>query len=112
DAAISYADSVGGGKVLIMPGTHYLGSLVQVPWTVDLEGLNRETCIIVCDGAEDYYFQIEELSAPDTGEIYFTNLSFFAASDLCFTNPGSGVSERGNLIFNNCNFLGQQSFFQ
>lgn len=110
DSAYEYAVSVGGGDVLVMPGTHYLGGLIDASHTVNIVGLDRDTCTLVFDFSEDKYFVIPEDGFPENSSIYITNLTLSLSSNFMFSTSAFDTLDNTRLIFTECNFLGKHFY--
>lgn len=47
EAACQYARRVGGGNILVMPGTHYINDIVTIDKTISLTGIDIDNTIVV-----------------------------------------------------------------
>lgn len=101
DAAWTYAASIGGGNILITPGTHYIGSILQVDGSINLFGTDPDTCIVVTDFANNFYFETGYWAADWAGSFEFSNLTLRATTAGFFV-PKTGIDKgRSSLLINN-----------
>ena len=110
DGAYAYAASVGGGTILITPGTHYLSSKIVLHPNINLKGTDQDDCIVVTDKDSGYYFEADDTSAGDGKTNYFNDLSFAPISDGVFLFNYSGTVPNALYIFTNCSFIGQLTY--
>lgn len=111
DSAIAYVISIGGGNVLIMPGTHYLGTDIDFPSTVNLYGIDTELCIVVGGGATNGRLVFTSDTGTTYPNQYIENLTF--ESDGGYVLANFDDTEYSNIITNvsNCNFVGDGEYF-
>lgn len=111
EAAIEYTISIGGGNVLIMPGTHYLGDDIDFPSTVNLYGIDTELCIIVGGGATNGRLVFTSNTDTTYPNQYIENLTF--ESDGGYVLANLDDTEYSNIMCNvsNCNFVGDGRYF-
>lgn len=123
--AIDYATTVGGGTIMVRPGTHYLSGEIEVPTSINLKGLDPDTTTIVggdtATGSLKFYSDdpsgietcyIEGLKFTTTGgyiirvndasEITYNGLRI---RDCVFAGGGNYIdAEPNGIIFEDCDF--------
>lgn len=106
DSAWAYAESIGGGNILVTPGNHYLGSILHVDGTINLIGTDPDTCIVIADESNNFYFETGYWPSGWSGSFEFSNLTLRSTSPGFFI-PKSGIDlERSMLLVRNCIFDG------
>lgn len=110
DSAWAYAESIGGGNILITPGTHYLGSKLEIDGNINVVGTDPDTCIIVTDEASGFYFETGYWPADWSGSFEFSNLTLRAASPGFFVAKTAIDKERSTLLINNCILEGEGGY--
>lgn len=106
DGAWAYAASIGGGNILVTPGTHYIGSILQVDGTINLFGTDPDECIVVTDYDNDFYFETGYWATDWAGSFEFSNLTLRATSAGFFVAKTGIDKARSSLLVNNAIFEG------
>lgn len=75
-AAVAYAQSKGGGVILIMPGEYYLTEDLYIPPSCNLQGIDAESVIIHCGTSGGGRIIITNASASEPRTINITGLTF------------------------------------
>lgn len=102
DSAWAYAESVGGGNILITPGTHYLGSKLLVDGSINLFGTDPDTCIVVADADNNFFFETGYWSTDWSGSFEFRNLTLRTTSAGFFKPKTSIGLYDSSLYIDNC----------
>lgn len=110
ESAYAYADSVGGGTILITPGTHYLSSVIEINHNINLQGTDRDDCIIVTDEASGEYFDINTTSIPAGSQAIWSKLTFAPVSDVVIANTTSSYNNGARFVFEDCNFVNRKRY--
>lgn len=105
-AAITYAASAGGGNILLMPGTHNLSGSTDIPTTVNIVGVDRESSIIACGDGTFGYFNITQVDADLQLQNVFENVQFLVDGDTAVKIGYSWESNQPSPLFRNCKFTG------
>lgn len=110
EGAIEFVDSVGGGNILIMPGTHYLNETVELKANVNLYGVDRNTCTIVTNATSGGVFRLEDIALYTDESQTIERLTFQSDDGFCFDYGASGDISMIELIFNACTFVGNNRY--
>jgi len=110
DEAIDYAASVGGGDVLIMPGTYAPQDLIVLPQTVNLVGIDRDSCIITGGYGQGGYFMPVDDGGSVNSRQYFRNLTFNVTGDAMFFTEQFGVAPQCQYVFEDCRIVAPSQF--
>lgn len=102
DSAWGYAESIGGGNILITPGSHYLGSKLHVDGTINLIGTDPDTCIVIADEANNFCFETGYWATDWAGSFEFRNLTLRTLSPGFFVPKTSFEAYSSKLLINNC----------
>lgn len=109
--AVEYALENGGGNILITPGTHDIGTVIDVDRGVNLIGIDVDTCIVRGNGNLGEYFKFAEVDTGIAGVQYFKNLTFESTNTPIFRNAASSVGYENKLIVEDCYFKGSGEYF-
>lgn len=111
EAAIDYVKTLDGGSILIMPGTYYLSTVIEIPVTINLIGLDPDVTTIVTDGDTDKYFIATASSTQQTDTMFVENLTFETISEYAFNGYATEDYLYGTMYFNNCVFKGVGGYY-
>lgn len=104
--AVSYADSVGGGNILIMPGTHLLGAGIVLNQNINLIGIDKDTCIISGGSDTDDCLKLPAITTGYGDSQFITNLTLNSDGGYIIRNEVAGEYTQLQLIFSTCQFTG------
>jgi uncharacterized protein YjbI with pentapeptide repeats len=110
DGAYAYAVSVGGGTILITPGTHYLGASIDLNENIDVVGTDRDTCILVTDGATSKTFDVATDSIASGRQMKWEHLTFAPSSDIVIDNTTGTYTAGSRVVFNDCKFINRHFY--
>lgn len=108
EAAISYADSAGGGGIYIVPGTHYLSGLTQIPQGITLVGSNYLNTVIATDWVNDQLFEYQGGTTDPILETGFEKITFDNNDGAVLSGANVTGGTEQEITFTNCIFLNQQ----
>lgn len=111
ESAVDYVKTLDGGTILIMPGTHYVSTIIELPITINMVGLDPDVTEIVTDGDNDKYFIAVATSAQNNDTMIFENLTFRTLSPYCFNGYPTSDYLYGAMSFTRCVFKGAGGYY-
>ena len=110
--AVAFAVASGGGTILIMPGTHYIAEALTLPDNINLQGIDRDTCIINCgSSATDTIIIPAQTILPGTTQ-YINNLTIESNGGYAMRMAITETYAYLQLIFSNCTFTGTGEYIR
>lgn len=106
EAAIAYALTKGGGNIFIVPGHHYLSTIVELDGTVNFYGGDPDTTFIHTDYSNDMYFQSGHWDEFWPGSFEFEGLTLHTESIYFIHMLDPEATPGGILNIRNCTFTG------
>lgn len=106
ESAVAYAIGVGGGAIFIVGGTHYIGSIVELPISVSIIGEDIDTTIIVTDYSSDEYFSLVEDTSGGQINWSISNCTVVGSGGPCFTDDNVSSLNEYTVSFTGCHFTG------
>lgn len=111
-AAIEYAAGLGGGTILLLPGTHYLAGAVNMPTSINIAGVDRETCIISVDATGNNYLNLVEDAIGHQRSQTISNITFTTTGGPCIQGLPGGVDSPTEMVFEDCKFTGGGAYLE
>lgn len=110
-AAIAYAASVGGGTVLLMPGTYYISGVVNMPLSVNIAGLDAETTTLHGAYDDGNYLRVIEDPINHQRRCNINNLTIASDGGAVFYSDIDDVDDPGYFFFDDCVLTGGDTVF-
>lgn len=101
-AAVAYATGLGGGTILIMPGTHYITGVCNVPISINFEGVDADACEIVGDYAAGNYIEVKSDTRTNQMTQQFTNVKIRGSAGGTIIVSTSDLEAGQKIIFDRC----------
>jgi len=105
-AAVSYVASIGGGTILVLPGTYYLSGAVSLPVSINIVGFDAESTIIHGGYTGVNYLKIIDDTVASQKSQYFENLTFYNDGGGVFHSTSTDLTYKTKAYFENCVFAG------
>lgn len=109
--AIEYSESVGGGTVLLRPGTYYLSGAVSITMRTNIVGVDRDSCVIVTDYASGDYLLLADDTVTNQKNILIENITLHTVSSIGIQTDDDDITGDYVIDFRNCNFTGGGTYF-
>lgn len=106
DSAVAYAITKGGGTILLTPGDHYVGSVLEIPRNINLLGVDVESTIIHTDNTIDKLLYFTSDLVTDQTEQIIQNLKIQNDGAVACNIYNTGATSPERVIFTNCRFTG------
>lgn len=106
EEAIEYAISKGGGTILIMPGDHYLSGAIDVPYSINLAGIDLNSTTIHGEFSNGRYLRYVEDTLTDQTNVQFDNICFSSTAGGVLLIEAEYSSQQRTSLFSNCAFRG------
>lgn len=105
-AAVEYVAGLGGGTILVLPGTYYLAGAVALPVSINIIGFDAESTIIHGGFTGTNYLKIIDDTTASQKSQYFENLTFYNDGGGVFHSTDTDLTYTSVARFINCNFNG------
>lgn len=101
-AAVAYATGLGGGTILIMPGTHYITGVCNVPISINFEGVDADACEIVGNYAAGNYMEITSDTATNQMTQQFRNVKIRGSAGGTIIVSTGDLQGGQKIVFERC----------
>lgn len=105
-AAIEYVTGIGGGTILVRPGTYYLAGAVPLPVSINIVGFDPESTIIHGGFTGTNFLQITDDAVASQKTQYFENLTFYNDGGGVFHSTITELTYKTTARFIGCAFNG------
>lgn len=105
-AAIEYVAGIGGGTILVRPGTYFLAGAVSLPVSINLIGFDAESTIIHGGFTGTNYLKIVDDAVVTQKSQYFENLTFYNDGGGVFHSTITDLTYKTKATFSDCAFAG------
>lgn len=105
-AAIAYVEGLGGGTILVLPGTYYLAGAVSLPVSINIVGFDAESTIIHGGFTGTNYLKITDDIVAGQKTQYFENLTFYNDGGGVFHSTITDLTYKTAMRFISCAFNG------
>lgn len=101
-AAVAYATGLGGGTILIMPGTHYITGVCNVPISINFEGIDADACEIVGNYAAGDYIEVISDTATNQMTQQFRNIKIRGSAGGTIIQSTGELLDGQKIVFDRC----------
>lgn len=106
DEAVDYAETVGGGNILLMPGTHAVTGALEIPMSINIIGLDRENTVLQLGFTSGNYIKLVGDLVNGQVQSIFRNLTIQNLGGGCIDSDSTDYLGGENVLFEGCDFIG------